>query len=109
MTVSEPIVLAIDLYQGLTYMILYSYFESFPIVFHSPKPEGYGWNLGVAGLPFLALTIGGMLSYGVYCIWAYYCWEPRFVAANGKLPPESYLTLSLYGGFCYPVSVCFSR
>ena len=65
MTFTEPIVLACDLYIGLVYAILYSYFESFPIVY----AEGYGWSLGVAELPFVALLVGGVLSYAIYCIW----------------------------------------
>jgi DHA1 family multidrug resistance protein-like MFS transporter len=99
MTVKEPIVLAIDLYVGLTYAILYSYFESYPLVFH----VGYGWSLGMAGLPLIALTIGGMLSYVVYCIWSIKVWEPQYVAAKGRLVPEAYLPLSLYGAWCYPI------
>lgn len=99
MTLTEPIILAINLYVGLTYAILYSYLESYPVVF----AEGYGWNLGLAGLPFLAITVGGLVSYVVYCLWSYYSWEPKFVAAKGELAPEAYLPLSLYGAFCYPI------
>lgn len=103
MTLFEPIVLAIDVYQGLTYMILYSYFESFPLVFANAEGGGYGWNMGLAGLPFLALTIGGLVSWAIYCWWSWKYWEPNFVARNGHVTPESYLTLSLFGSFCYPV------
>lgn len=56
MTFTEPIVLAINVYIGLIYAVLYSYFESFPIVY----VEGYGWSLGVADLPFAAL-LGGVV------------------------------------------------
>lgn len=108
LTVAEPIVLAIDLYQGLTYAILYSYFETFPMVFGVGNEhwKGYGWNIGLSGLPFIALTIGGMASYVVYVIWSRVWWEPRFVRARREgrqLQPEDYLPLSLPGAFCYPI------
>jgi DHA1 family multidrug resistance protein-like MFS transporter len=102
MTFVEPIIIAINLYIGLIYAILYSYFESFPLVF-GPLPGAYGWNWGVAGLPFLALTIGAMISFVVYAIWAYRVWEPQYVAAKGRLAPEAYLPLSQWGAFCYPI------
>ena len=66
MTFTEPIVLAIDLYVGLIYAVLYSYFESFPIVY---GPGGYGWSLGVSTLPFAALLVGAIISYAVYAVW----------------------------------------
>jgi DHA1 family multidrug resistance protein-like MFS transporter len=66
MTFTEPIVLACDLYIGLIYAILYSYFESFPIVYGM---GGYGWNEGVSNLPFAALLVGAVISYFGYCLW----------------------------------------
>jgi DHA1 family multidrug resistance protein-like MFS transporter len=65
MTFTEPIVLAINVYIGLIYAVLYSYFESFPIVY----VEGYGWSLGVADLPFAALLVGSFISYTGFCLW----------------------------------------
>lgn len=103
MTVKEPIVIAINLYIGLTYAILYSYFESYPLVFANAEGGGYGWGLGLAGIPLLALTVGGLLSYAIYCWWSIKYWEPQYVAARGRLVPEAYLPLSLCGAWCYPV------
>ena len=65
MTFTEPIILAIDLYIGLIYAILYSYFESYPIVY----AMGYGWKLGVSNLPFASLLVGAVIAYGGYCLW----------------------------------------
>lgn len=65
MTFTEPIVLAINLYVGLIYAILYSYFESFPIVY----AQGYGWALGVSNLPFISLLVGSIVSYFGFCLW----------------------------------------
>jgi len=68
MTFTEPIVLAIDLYIGLIYAILYSYFESFPIVYL----EGYMFPTANSNLPFLALLVGSIISYIGYCLWNRY-------------------------------------
>jgi DHA1 family multidrug resistance protein-like MFS transporter len=68
MTFTEPIVLAIDLYIGLVYAILYSYFESFPIVYL----EGYMFPTANSNLPFLALLVGSIISYIGYCLWNRY-------------------------------------
>jgi len=68
MTFTEPIVLAIDLYIGLIYAILYSYFESFPIVYL----EGYMFPTANSNLPFLALLVGSIISYIGYCLWNKY-------------------------------------
>lgn len=73
MTFTEPIVLAINLYVGLIYAVLYSYFESFPIVY----AQGYGWSLGVSTLPFASLLVGSTLAYGGYCLWNRYVRRPR--------------------------------
>ncbi|WOO83639.1 Caffeine resistance protein 5 [Vanrija pseudolonga] len=100
MTISEPIVLAIDLYIGLTYAILYSFFESFPWVFYE---KGYNFNLGASGLPFLAVAVGGCIAYAVFCIWLRWWWEPAYVKAEGKLEPEAYLPLSIVGAICFPI------
>lgn len=66
MTFTEPIVLAINLYIGLIYAVLYSYFESFPLVYGM---EGYGWSLGVSTLPFISLLVGSLISFAVYAVW----------------------------------------
>lgn len=52
-------------YIGLIYAVLYSYFESYPIVY----AEGYGWSLGISSLPFAALLVGAIFSYLGYALW----------------------------------------
>lgn len=52
-------------YIGLIYAVLYSYFESYPIVY----AQGYGWSLGVSSLPFAALLVGAVISYLGYALW----------------------------------------
>ncbi|WWC64926.1 uncharacterized protein I303_107540 [Kwoniella dejecticola CBS 10117] len=101
MTFTEPIVLAIDLYIGLIYAILYSYFESYPIVY----AEGYGWSLGVSNLPFAALLVGALLSYAGYCIWNKLYFEKVYTETRHQAPPEARLPMSMAAAICFPVSL----
>ncbi|WWC72328.1 uncharacterized protein I206_106290 [Kwoniella pini CBS 10737] len=101
MTFTEPIVLAIDLYIGLIYAILYSYFESYPIVYM----EGYGWSLGVSNLPFAALLVGSLISYAGYCIWNKLYFEKVYDETNHQVPPEARLPMSMAAAFCFPISL----
>ena len=66
MTFKEPIILATDLYVGYVYALIYSYFESFPLVYQ----EGYGWSGANANLPYLAFIAGESFSVVGYVIWA---------------------------------------
>jgi len=99
MTFTEPIVLACDLYIGLIYAILYSYFESFPIVY----AQGYGWSLGVSNLPFASLLVGALISYAGYALWNRFYFEPRYVKHGESLKPEARLPMSMLGAFCFPI------
>lgn len=78
MSFTEPIVLSLNLYVGLIYAVLYSYFESFPIVY---GPGGYGFSLGVSTLPFASLLVGAIISYAVYATWNRYVF---FSESNGR-------------------------
>jgi DHA1 family multidrug resistance protein-like MFS transporter len=66
MTFTEPIIIAVNLYNGLIYAVMYSFFKSFPLVYGE---GGYGWNLGVSTLPFLGLVVGEGLGVGGYALW----------------------------------------
>lgn len=52
-------------FHSLISISIYTFFESFPIVFY----EGYGWSLGVSTLPFAGIMIGEAISFGLYCLW----------------------------------------
>lgn len=68
MTFKEPIIIAINLYIGYVYALLYSFFESFPLVY---GPEGYNLAGGSANLPFAALLVGEFFSFVGYALWAW--------------------------------------
>lgn len=65
LTFTEPIVCALNLYLGLIYATIYSFFESLPLVFGE---GGYGWSLGISMLPFVTLLIGSPLSFVGYSL-----------------------------------------
>lgn len=100
MSFTEPIVLSLNLYVGLIYAVLYSYFESFPIVY---GPGGYGFSLGVSTLPFASLLVGAIISYAVYATWNRLYFEPLFLKKRGKVAPEARLPMFMAAAFCFPI------
>jgi hypothetical protein len=127
MTFKEPIIIAINLYIGYVYALLYSFFESFPIVYGA---EGYGLSGGNEFLPFAALLVGEGFSAAGYMLWAWlvvnqlrslpgtsvlgaleygltpcrYYYEPTFIRSKGVLNPEAALPMAIPGAVCLPVS-----
>ena len=97
MTFTEPIIAACNLYIGLLYATLYTFFESLPIVFG----EGYGWSLGLSTLPFAALLVGSILAYACYCIWNRLYFAPRV----RNCTPEMRLPMAFAGAFLFPISL----
>jgi DHA1 family multidrug resistance protein-like MFS transporter len=95
------------------------YFESFPIVYL----EGYMFFTGNSNLPFLALLVGSLISYGGYCLWnryvfslnpegialtARFYFEKKFTETGGKIKPEARLPMSMIAAFCFPVRLSSS-
>ncbi|KDE06238.1 hypothetical protein MVLG_03397 [Microbotryum lychnidis-dioicae p1A1 Lamole] len=99
MTLTEPIVIALNAYIAFVYAVLYCWFESFPIVFL----EGYGWGLGVAQLPFLSLLVGSILGFAGIAFWNQNYYRPLYSKLYGKVPPEERLYPAFVGSFCYPI------
>lgn len=64
MLATEPIVGAFSLYVAFNFSVLFGFFDAFPIVF-----EGvYGFDLGSAGLPWLAVLVGCILAVATVII-----------------------------------------
>ncbi|WRT67688.1 uncharacterized protein IL334_004660 [Kwoniella shivajii] len=102
LTFTEPIIIAINLYIGLVYATLYSFFESFPLLYE----DGYGWDLGISTLPFAALFIGSFLGFTIYCTWNWiYIDKPYDPKETSMSLPETRLPLALFGAFCFPVCI----
>ncbi|KAK4053182.1 GTPase-activating protein [Microbotryomycetes sp. JL201] len=101
-TFTEPIVIALNLYITFVYVVLYAWFESFPLVFEI----GYRWQLGISTLPFLSLLVGSVIGYSGLCVWNRIYFVPRFRAAEREgrmLAPEHRLPPAFVGSVCYPI------
>ncbi|KAF9634849.1 Major facilitator superfamily [Lasiodiplodia theobromae] len=97
----EPIVFLLSFYMAVIYGTLYMLFGAYPIVYQQHR----GWSPGVAGLPFIGVAIGMLLSV-VYNI----CVDnPRYLrlvdANNGTAPPEARLPPGLVGAVALPIGL----
>merc|ERR1712093_220008 len=94
LTFTEPILFLLNLYIALIYGLLYIWFESFVIVFTGI----YGFNLGLEGLSFVGILVGGFVVIGPFFAYLYYIQEPQF-NENGELKPEKRLPPAFVGAF----------
>jgi DHA1 family multidrug resistance protein-like MFS transporter len=94
----EPILIATNIYLGLVYSLLYTWFEAFPIVFGGI----YNFDPGRSGLAFLGTLIGAWGVMIPYCAWLYFYQEPEF-DADGNIPPEKRLPPAIAGSWCIPI------
>lgn len=101
LSVSEPIVFALNLYIGLVYAILYVWIESFQLVF----VQVYGFNLGENGLAYLGLVVGGVAAYIGFAIYNAKVTIPEIRKTDNKLPPERRLPLAMAGAWLLPIGI----
>lgn len=87
-----------NLYIALIYAVLYCWLESIPIAFE----QVYGFSLGITGLCFIGLAVGGLICIPPYFYYNYKYVEPRF-SDNGTIRPEIRLEVALVGSFCLPI------
>lgn len=96
--VTEPIILALDMYIALIYGVLYIWFECFPIVFI----DIYHFSLGTLGLAYLGLLVGIIVVIGPFVWYHHKYTEPKF-DDNGDLKPELRLPPAFFGAFAIPI------
>jgi DHA1 family multidrug resistance protein-like MFS transporter len=93
LTFSEPIVFFTDLYTALLYVVLFIWFESFPLVFAA----FYVFDEGQQGLVFLGIFVGGVITVPCYLLWVKYGVIPRFTKPDFEpemlLPPTFFWIL----------------
>ncbi|KAI9658381.1 MAG: hypothetical protein M1821_002514 [Bathelium mastoideum] len=93
----EPIVLLMDTYTALLYGVLFTWFESFPIVFG----DIYGFSISQQGLVFLGIFIGALVTVPLFLVWVKYGIVSRFTKPNFK--PEMVLPPTFFGCFALPI------
>ncbi|PIL25367.1 MFS general substrate transporter [Ganoderma sinense ZZ0214-1] len=90
---TEPMLIAMTLYMGFVYGIVYLLFEAYPIVF----TEGHHFNSGISGLMFIPYSLGGVSAVLVYLFY----FNPRYAAAvkhyaPHPVPPEVRIEVSVW-------------
>lgn len=97
---TEPIVLVITVYMSFIYGLLYLNLTAYAIVFE----QIYGFSLGVAGIPYMALIVG--VAIGFACVVAINGDYVRRLEANNNIPvPEWRLPLTMVGGIVFALGL----
>ncbi|OAL19996.1 hypothetical protein AYO20_11569 [Fonsecaea nubica] len=71
--VKDPALLFMTLYMGLIYAIVYSFFESLPLVY----PPIYGFSPTSTSLIWLAVIPAGVIGFPLHCFWLSKRVEPK--------------------------------
>ncbi|KAL4916590.1 major facilitator superfamily domain-containing protein [Aspergillus aurantiobrunneus] len=101
MLIYEPILTLVTIYLAFVYGILYLFFEAYPVSFQEVR----GWtNGGIAGLPFIGITIG------VFCGVALIIWQTktrfaRKLAKHGQVVPEERLIPMMIASVLLPAGL----
>ncbi|KAM5544315.1 hypothetical protein V8D89_001975 [Ganoderma adspersum] len=90
---TEPMLMAMTLYMGFVYGIVYLLFEAFPIVF----TEGHHFNSGISGLMYIPYCCGGVSAVIIYLLY----FNPRYSAAIKRyaphpVPPEARMEICVW-------------
>ncbi|KIV85784.1 hypothetical protein PV11_01442 [Exophiala sideris] len=97
LTFFEPIVFLWDLYTALLYGVLFTWFESFPLVFGGV----YGFDTQEQGLVFLGIFVGGLVTLPLFMLWIRHGIVPKFTQPTFK--PEMVLPPAFFGAASLPV------
>ncbi|KZT01280.1 MFS general substrate transporter [Laetiporus sulphureus 93-53] len=86
----EPMLMAITLYMSFVYGCMYLLFEAYPVVFL----EGHHLSMGIFGLTFLPIFLGGCTDYPLI-------FNTRYVRSQKKhaphpVPPEKRLEVAMF-------------
>lgn len=96
---SEPGILAFDLYIAIAYACFYLFFEAYPIVF----VRLYHFTIVEFGLAFLGFIVGSFFAYSVLVIFLVTVAKPRF--EKQTFVPEDFLILAMWVCFLLPAAL----
>ncbi|KAI2631768.1 major facilitator superfamily domain-containing protein [Xylaria nigripes] len=99
MLINFPIVLILSLQVSISYGYLYLLFSTFVLVFE----DQYQFGLGPAGLSFLGLGVGFLVSTIISGLTSDYIAKKK--AKGGEIKPESRLTLLFFAVCCIPAGL----
>ncbi|MCJ1415196.1 hypothetical protein MMC32_001527 [Xylographa parallela] len=106
MMFTEPIVGFFSLYIAFNFSVLFGFFDAFPIVF-----EGvYGFDLGSAGLPWIAVLVGCLLAVITVILidrvtFRKHHHRSHMEGRGGIVPPEHRLYAAMIGSLGLPVGL----
>ncbi|KIW43083.1 uncharacterized protein PV06_04228 [Exophiala oligosperma] len=100
MLCTEPIVFLITLYMSFIYGLMYLFLGAYPLVFQKVR----GMNLGVGGLPFIALILGQICG-GVYIMIDQTQYKKKLARNHGVQVPEWRLPPVIIGAVCFSIGL----
>ncbi|MCJ1387904.1 hypothetical protein MMC18_000747 [Xylographa bjoerkii] len=106
MMFTEPIVGFFSLYIAFNFSVLFGFFDAFPIVF-----EGvYGFDLGSAGLPWIAVLVGCLLAVVTVILidratYRKHHHRSHKEGRGGFVPPEHRLYAAMIGSLGLPIGL----
>lgn len=97
---TEPIVLVVTIYMSFIYGLLYLNLTAYALVYE----EIYGWSLGVAGIPYMALIVGVMIGF-LIIVFTNGSYVKKLEANNNIPVPEWRLPLPMAGGIVFALGL----
>jgi DHA1 family multidrug resistance protein-like MFS transporter len=100
---TEPILIAVTIYQAFIYGMLYLFYVAYPIVFEEIRH----WNLGISSLPFLGIVAGVLCGCAVVIAHILITAKPPKMDKDGKpiIIPEERLPIMIIGSILVPVGL----
>jgi MFS family permease len=99
MTFTEPILWFWNLYIAVVYGMLYLCFVAYPIVYSQYR----GWSLGLSGLAFCGIGLGGMIAIGFEPFFRKLINSHKCDPATGRVTPEAAVSAIIIASILTPV------
>lgn len=96
---TEPILIAITIYQAFIYGMLYLFYVAYPIVFEEIRH----WNLGISSLPFLGIVAG--ILCGCAVVIAHTLITAKQRKTDAEIVPEDRLPIMIIGSILVPIGL----
>lgn len=98
LTFAEPVVLLVNLFAGLLYGVLFTWFEAFPLVFG----EIHHFSAGQQGLVFLGILVASAITLPLFLLWIKLRLVPAMLLGS-SFKPEMVLPPTSVGAAALPV------
>lgn len=99
-SISEPVVLLINIYLSLIYAIMYLWYEAFPILYTNT----FHFNTIETGATYISTLIGVVIAGSIYLPYIYQIYT-KTLLRNEQVTPEVFLPLSIVGSILMPIGM----